>query len=98
MYDNAELVDKFFEQERIHSFEGRRGVEALCKLARGLGYKDEMYFGQLNSSCSIGDLIQFLEDNSGAVAAVIDWVRDNNFPEHGMSLAAVVNMEDDENV
>ena len=96
MHSNYELVEKFLEQEQLFSFEGRRGVLALCKLARALGYKDENYFGQLDSSCSIGDLIQFFEDNSGAVGAVVEWIGDRNIPEHGQALSAVVQMDDED--
>ena len=54
--------------------EGRAGIKTLARVSRELGYMDRAYYGQLDSDCSIGDLIEFLEDNPGAVQAVCDWV------------------------
>lgn len=70
----SEVLDKFCEQNNLYCFEGRRGVEALCKIARACGYKDPMYWGQLTSGACVGDLIQMLEDNSGLVEAMLEWV------------------------
>ena len=73
-------VERFIQQQELHRTEGRRGVENLCKLVQSLDtqYKDRQYFGQLNNGTSIGDLILFLEDNSGAVTAIIEWISEQN--------------------
>ena len=89
-----ELIDTYLEQENIHRFEGRQGVENLCRLARALGYRDPTYFGQLTSKASIGDLVCMLEDNSGMIEAMIDWIRDSNSQEFAESLTALVKVED----
>jgi len=72
--DLGEAVDKFMQQENNSRVEGRRGVESLCILARGLGYKDPQYWGQLTNKACVGDLIAMLEDNSGMIEAMIEWV------------------------
>lgn len=69
--------DKFVDQEELYHTEGRRGVVNLCKIARGLGYKDPMYFGQLERNAVIGDFIEFLQDNPGVIEAIHRWVKKN---------------------
>jgi hypothetical protein len=81
MKDMDTLLDKYMDQAKLTQFEGRRGVEGLCQLARALGYKDSMYFGQLSSKAALGDLLMFLEDNPGAIEALHNWIRDTNSPE-----------------
>ena len=54
--------------------EGERGAESLARMARALGYKDPLYFGQFSAEASWGDLIEFLSDNAGCVAAIKTWV------------------------
>lgn len=80
--DMNTALGAFIDEQQLHSFEGRRGVIALCKIARALGYKDDNYYGQLDTNASIGDLINFLEDNSGAIQAVVDWI--TNLNDDGM--------------
>jgi len=70
-----EVVDSYMNQENMHVMEGHRGVTNLCKLVRAIGYTDEMGFGQLTYDATIGDLIAFFEDNSGAIEAVIEWIK-----------------------
>lgn len=77
----GEVLDAYFEQEEMHRWEGRKGVENLCQLARAIGYKDPQHFGQLTRKATLGDLIDFLEDNSGAIEAIVEWVRDRDIPE-----------------
>lgn len=75
------LIDEYSDQEKMH-FEGRRGVENLCKLVEALGYRDTFqYFGQLNNGACIGSLINFLEDNSGCIEAMVNWICKHDFPE-----------------
>lgn len=71
------LLDTFIDQNNIHHTEGRRGVVNLCKLVAALGYHDGMRFGQLENGAALGDLIAFLEDNSGCIEAVVNWIRKN---------------------
>jgi hypothetical protein len=92
--DLSELVDAYMEQENLHRLEGRKGVEAVCQLAAALGYKDPMYFGQLTSKATVGDLLCMMEDNPGMVEAMVEWVRESNSPEHKESLEALTKVED----
>lgn len=69
-------IDRILDEEKLHLFEGESGVRNLARLCRLIGYKDEMYFGQFQDG-AYGDLILFLEDNSGAVEAIIDFMREN---------------------
>jgi hypothetical protein len=57
--DGDELVNKWMDREKAHSFEGSTGVRNLEKLVKTLGYRD------------IND---FLMDNSGAIEAVIEFI------------------------
>ena len=68
-----DLIDDYQEQEGLNSNEGTRGLKNLCKLVRALGYRDPLYFGQFQGG-AYGDLIEFFEDNSGAITAVLDWI------------------------
>jgi len=69
-------VEQYIEQEKLYNTEGRRGVVNLCKLVSALDYRDPQYFGQLERGACIGDLICFLEDNSGAIQALQEWIID----------------------
>lgn len=94
--DLNEALDSFMSQEDLHRTEGRRGVIALCTLARGLGYKDPQYFGQLTSKAALGDLICFLEDNPGAVLSITEWIGNQRSPEWLETLKEQLNVEEPE--
>ncbi len=81
-----EVVDAYFNNNNMHRIEGRRGVENLCRFARDLGYKDPQYWGQLTSKAAVGDLIMMLEDNSGMIEAMIEWVKTTNNSEFKTNL------------
>lgn len=51
--------------------------QGLCKLAAQLGYKDPFHQLRNNDGSVVGDLLEFLDDNPGACAAIIEWVSDN---------------------
>lgn len=89
-----EAIEKYRDQNEMYTNEGRRGVENLCKLARVIGYKDTQYFGQLSNGSSIGDLIEFFEDNSGAIDAVIEWMGTINAPEWKEAIEAELEEEE----
>lgn len=54
-----------------------RGSKGLCKMAALLGYKDPLHQLQVDSTCSVGDLLYFFDDNPGAIEALTEWVREN---------------------
>lgn len=94
--DVSELLEAYMDQEKLHHIEGRRGVEALCQIAGALGYKDPMYWGQLTSKATVGDLICMLEDNSGMVEAMIEWIKSRNFSEFRDPLEALLAETDED--
>lgn len=61
--------------------EGSTAVNDLCKLAELMGYRDTGRFAinqlQCNNGAFVSSLLRFFEDNSGAVEAVHEWVREN---------------------
>lgn len=70
------LVQKFLDQNKIHSLEGRRGVEGLAKLVNALNYRDDINrYGQMAGGACLGDIFIFLEDNSGAIEALVEWIQ-----------------------
>ena len=94
--DLCEAVEAFVDQEASFRTEGRRGVETLCILARGLGYKDPQYWGQLTSKACVGDLIEMLEDNSGMIQAMIEWVTNQRNDEWKENLKQGLEEDDSE--
>lgn len=95
--DFDELFDAYMEQNELYRNEGRKGLENLCQVVRGIGYKDPQYYGQLSAKASIGDLMCFLEDNSGAIEAILNWIRDTGSSEFKAALEeqVVFDEEDD---
>ena len=57
--------------------EGNSGIKSLCRIADELGYNDPLHQIVNNDGSCIGDLICFLEDNPGAIEAIINWTKDN---------------------
>lgn len=74
-------IEEFIDTENLYATEGRRGLTNLCTIVRAIGYKDPQYFGQLDGRSSIGDLVEFLEDNSGAIEALMNWIIERDVPE-----------------
>jgi len=57
----SELIQKYLDQEKMYSMEGPRGVRNLHKLIQVL---DNHYH----------NFDTFLQDNSGAIEAIIEWI------------------------
>ena len=84
--DFSEKVDKYLEQTCAWNLEGERGIKTLTGLVKVLGYNDAW-----------GDnLKEFFADNSGALEAVIDWIREQDVQEWDENLGAVLVPNDDE--
>lgn len=73
--DLRELIEKWMDQERIYSLEGPRGVRNFSNLVRVLGYHS---------------FDEFLEDNPGALEALVNWITDSDLPEWKEKFSAVV--------
>lgn len=85
-----ELIDEYRDLNNITRNEGETGVQNLCRLVRALGYKDPQYFGQFHPNGSYGDLIEFLQDNSGCVEAIVNWIGKQNVPDWKAALEEVL--------
>lgn len=81
--DLGEMIDKYIDQERLYSWESTRGVRNLQKLVRVL---DPHY----------RDIDTFLEDNSGAIEAIVEWIKDRNVPEWAENLQGELYEDDSE--
>ena len=90
------IMDAYLDQHEYYNFEGRRGVERLCQLAGDLGYRDPHHSLQLTRTACVGNLIMFLEDNPGAIEAIVNWVRETNSNEMSSNLADVTQLDDAE--
>jgi len=81
MQDTNELFDKYLDYNKMYRFEGTDGVRNLDDLCANLGYTS----GQFNGA---NPIMNFLADNSGAMEAVVDFIRDciGRIPEWQESL------------
>lgn len=73
--DIGELVDKYIDTNKMYHFEGPGGVQKFAKLVGVFGYSN---------------IDEFLEDNSGAIQAMIEWISGMSIPEWRAALAAEV--------
>lgn len=70
----GELIDEFCDVKGFHHFEGDIGVERLEQVCKALGkYGHGFRFGS--------PLEHFLSDNSGAMEAILEWIREHDFDE-----------------
>jgi hypothetical protein len=56
----GDYLDSFIDQEKMYHFEGPRGVRYLEQIIKTLGYHDLDYF---------------LQDNSGCLEVMIEWIK-----------------------
>lgn len=65
-------LDTYFSANRMHSFEGERGVRNMEQTMQEVcGY----------SAAWGGTLQNFFIDNPGAIEAVMEWIANSNVPE-----------------
>lgn len=76
----AGLIEKYCDANKMYHFEGPRGEQNFEKLVRVLGYRD---------------LSSFLEDNSGAYQAMLEWLGTQNNSEWVEAMEAEVGGSDD---
>src|ERR1035437_1658541 len=79
--DLYDLIEKYIDQEKMYSCEGGRGVNHFEKIIRILGYRD---------------MDNFLEDNSGCLQAMVDWLMEQNVEEWVEAMKAELPAEGDE--
>lgn len=86
----------FIEQNKLYNNEGSRGVSNLCKIVRAIGYKDPMRNGELSQGGCLGDLMCFLEDNPGAIEAIITFIERSRVDEWDAELASQMDLDEDD--
>ena len=85
--DFQEKLSKYIDQEGLHRTEGEQGVKNLAKLVNALGYSDFINrYGQMAGGACLGDIFVFLEDNPGAIEALIGWIGCRKSPEWSAAL------------
>ena len=80
--DQVEMFDTYLDQNRMWHFEGVRGVRNLTQIVEDV--------------CGYTSLDTFLEDNPGAMEAVVNWIREVNCLEWRQNLEELVDVELDE--
>lgn len=90
------MLDKVLLHNNMTRTEGSIGVKNLAFVTRMLGYKDISYLGQFSPDGSYGDIIEFLEDNPGAISALYEWIEENMNSDWEESLKEYL-PEDEEN-
>ena len=80
--DQIEMFDTYLDQNRMWHFEGVRGVRNLTQIVEDV--------------CGYTSLDTFLEDNPGAMEAVVNWIREVNCLEWRQNLEELVDVELDE--
>ena len=91
-----EVFNEYQNEKKMHCMEGRRGVNNLACIARSLGYFDRTYMGQFDTNASLGDLIEFFEDNPGAIDAVVEWISQNGNDEWKENLISELPKKDED--
>lgn len=99
-----DVASKFLSANELYSLEGRRGLESLALLCGNLGYKDSLNnYGQFHQKTPtgfhdgrLGDIFEFLEDNPGAIEAIVNWVDEQNIPEWNETVPPDEEEEDEE--
>lgn len=83
--DQMELFDAYIEQNNMWHFEGQRGVRHLNKIVQEVcGY------GGYGNTVEL-----FLEDNPGAVEAMVNWIREARCLDWQQNLEELVEQEVD---
>lgn len=79
----GDILEKFLDHKKFYNFEGSRGVRNLTEVAKAL---DSNY----------RSLEDFLEDNSGAIEAIMMWISKIRSPEWIESLKSQTPGSEDE--
>lgn len=79
--DMTELIEKYCDQNKLYNFEGPSGQRKFLKIVSVLGYRD---------------MDSFLEDNSGAIQAMLEWLGTQRNTEWVEALEAEVGPSDDD--
>lgn len=78
--DLYDLIDCYLDQEKMYNFEGGRGVNNFEKIIKILGYRN---------------MDAFLEDNSGCLQKMLEWLMEQNIEEWKEAMQAELSVEGD---
>jgi len=93
--DTQDALNEFIDQEGLYHTEGRRGIENLARIVNTLGYQDPQRYGQFRGA-SLGDIFTFLEDNPGAIEALVEWIGQQQSTDWAEALNAQLPEEEGE--
>ena len=80
-----EKLMQYMDENRMHSFDGERGVRNLEKVMKEVcGYGSDWN----------GVLHNFFTDNPGAINAVLEWIGDSRSPEWEENLNNLVSTDE----
>jgi hypothetical protein len=91
-----DLIQEWQNEKKAHHFEGSRGVQNLCKLTGAIGYRDRMNRMGYYGDAPLGNLIDFLEDNPGAMEAIVNWIGEQNNDEWKEAIESELPEREDE--
>ena len=81
MSDMNELFEKWSKIKNIHRFEGETGVGDLTILVQDIGYDG---------------IEDFLENNSGAIEKIVDFIASNDVPEWQSNLNEAIRLHEED--
>ncbi len=85
-----ELMEEHSSNQRYHSNEGARGIanleELICDLDGQYKY----------NGIGVSTLHNFLEDNSGAIEAIRNWIEEQNIEEWKENLRNTIPLDEEE--
>lgn len=87
--DFDEVLNEYMYQNKFHHFEGSTGVKRLQKLVTNM---NPDYSGRFSGN----SIIDFLEDNPGAIEAITNWIAEQNVDEWKDNLISELNIENDD--
>jgi len=93
--DLSGVIERFMNHKKFDRMEGSEGVRNFCRLVNAMGYRDYQHFGQFEDAC-YGDLIEFLEDNPGAIEALLTWIGECNIQDWKVALESDLPEEPEE--
>lgn len=64
--DMSEVLQQYMDENKMFCMEGQRGVRYLDKIVRSVGYDDQFSTSAIHA---------FLEDNSGCIEAIVEWIQ-----------------------
>ncbi|MFY4731218.1 hypothetical protein [Nitrospira sp. BLG_2] len=91
--DLHDVIAKYQDEKKLHHFEGSSGIQNLCKLLGDMGYHDRMNRMGHYGDQPLGNLVDFLEDNPGAMEAIITWIGDQDNEEWKENLKSELPIE-----